>query len=365
MKSLLILCVLAAFASVTPAEEPMFRLGVNASFDDGNMRILEVNPEGPAGRLHNDETPRARLEAGDIIERVDGSGITSNDDLVGALNSSLDGYVALTVRDVNSGNSVLWYALATPTARNSYEQLRDTLRRGVRNKEVPMTEFFFNDGPQFASSNISSVIKPLGQDNDQMSGEDILRTTLIGVACIQQDAASSDPMNVFSNEAFASCDEILKAAFDQIASQGDQQQKRLLAQQAQSSVREILGKSMGDWARRNNKKLTEKATMPNMVSFNVKTPNGFVGVQVLLATDKAVQLKNGGFAVRPVDDAGRRFLSNNVRWTLLPAQNATAYGRYYYRFVKSVNGRLEPEAFDENRVVSITATPPNNELLFQ
>jgi hypothetical protein len=365
MKCLLVACILVAFASVANAEEPMFRLGVNASFDDGNMRILEVNPEGPAGKLHNDGTPRARLEAGDIIEKVDGNGITSYDDLVRSLNSSLDGYVALTVRDVNSGNSMLWYTMANPTARNSYEQLRDTLRRAVRNKEVPMTEFFFVGGPQFASSNISSVIKPLGQDNDQMSGEDILRTTLIGIACIQQDPSSSDPMNVFSKEAFANCDEILKAAFDQIASQGDQQQGRLLAMQAQARAREILGKSMGDWARRNNKKLFEEATMPKMVSFNVRTPKGFDGVQVLLAADKAVQLKNGGFPVRPVNDAGRRFLSNTVRWTPLPAQNATAYGRYYYRFVKSVNGRLEPEAFDENRVVLITSSPPNNELLFQ
>lgn len=365
MKTLLFTCILATFASVTLAEEPMFRLGVNASFDDANMRILEVNPEGPAGKLHNDGTPRARLEAGDIIERVDGNGITSYGDLVNALNSSLDGYVALTVRDVNSGNSLVWYTMATPTARNAYEQLRDTLRRGVRRKEVPMTEFFFNDGPEFASSNISSVIKPLGQDNEQMSGDDILRTTLIGVACIQQDPASSDAMNVFSKEAFNTCDEVLKDVVEQISLQGDQNQKRLLASQAQTKVREILGESMENWARRNNKRLTEKATIPNMVSLTVKTPDGFVGVQLLLAADKAVQLKNNGFTVRPVDNAGRQFLSKTARWSPTLMQNTTVYGRYYYRLVRAVGDGFQPEPFDENRVVTFTAAPPNNEWLFR
>lgn len=365
MKFNWVVICLCFLLSRSMAEEPMFRLGVNASFDDGVMRVLSVDPGGPGANLQNDKSSGARLEPNDIIEEVDGRPVRSYGDLVDILNRSSDGYVALTIRDINTGDSAVWYALAVPTASTQYELTRDAMRRAVRNREVPLTEFFFRDGPGIASSNITSVIRPIGQDSGEKSGEEVFRETLSGVACIQQHAASARPLNVFSREAFEQCDRLLGNAYGQMLMLGSTEDKRALAEGAQSEVLSILRASLFDWAERNGRKVVEKATTPNLVTFNVKVPDGYVGVQLLLASEKAVQLSSKGLAVRPVSESGRQFLSTAVTWESIPLQDARAYGRYYYRLIKVVDGRFKPEEFDENRSVVIKSAPPNNELFFQ
>jgi hypothetical protein len=80
------------------------------------MRVLRVFPGGPATRLMlaGPQRIRGTLEPGDIITHVDGRRIYSINDyyLAMYLSGGRSGRVRLRVRDVNSGRSFTWDAVA-------------------------------------------------------------------------------------------------------------------------------------------------------------------------------------------------------------------------------------------------------------
>jgi hypothetical protein len=360
--------LITSLFSLVCAEEPMFRLGVNASFEDGNMRIQQVAPEGAGSRLHNSEVPAARLEPGDVIEEVDGKPIASMDDLVNAMNSSEDGYLLLKIRDINSGNSSLWNTAATPTARNPYEQMRDTIRRAVRTKQLSFTPFVLSNlenNNQFAMSNLNSVLRPIVPGEENTNADEKFRRCLIGVTAVRQHEIDMGRNAVISEETLEQCDDILSETHSRLAETNFEEQKMEIIDSDIDEIYDVIKDRLIQWAEDNNLKYIEEATMPLLITFRVRTSIPEATVQVLLASEKVIRLSKQGLAVRPVDPAGRQFLDTSVNWTPLPPQNAQAYGRYYYRLVFLQNGQLQPTPFDENRVIVINQMAPSGEIFFQ
>jgi hypothetical protein len=347
--------VLSIGLSTIHADEPMFQLGVRATFDNRGMQVLSVVPQGPATRLSNKQFATASLESNDVIEQIDGKPIRSRDDLIGVLNASLDGYLTIRVRDGNSGRSSEWEITADPTAKTPYEFARDTYRRGVRAKLVPANAFVFRalNQNQFVMSNLGSVLNPLMPDRSEKDGKEQFKRLMIGVASVREHEASAQSGEVFTPRLFAACDEVLSSAYVDLNRTQDAQQQIQIAEEARKAVDRILRASMTQWCQRNGKKYVEEATVPRLVSFRVRASIPGARVDLLLAADKVLTLRNNNLRVRPVDDAGKRILDSSAPWQPLPPEEAAAYGRYYYRLVYHDGANLVSTPFDEQRLIVI------------
>ncbi len=83
-----------------------YNLKVKGVFTKDGLQLEEVDEEGPAHKLTNDDgSAQAYLEKGDIIREIDGKPIKSVDDYVKALNNASDhNKVKIKVRDVRTGD---------------------------------------------------------------------------------------------------------------------------------------------------------------------------------------------------------------------------------------------------------------------
>jgi hypothetical protein len=92
-----------------------YRLQITAEFTPNGMRVLSVDPNGPAAsltRVVNGQRYKGILDTGDVILAVDGMAIHTQDDYHAAMRASHNGRVRLTVRDVKTGQVAHWYAQA-------------------------------------------------------------------------------------------------------------------------------------------------------------------------------------------------------------------------------------------------------------
>jgi hypothetical protein len=128
------------------AEDLTLLLRIQANFDQRRMVITEVNPNGPAAKLRNDRFPRAVAEPGDVIEAIDGKAIATHEDFVEAMNSSLDGNLKLTIRNVNDGQSMDFWTQAEPKDKDPFSIMKDGYFRAVKTDSVPMSPFGLSIG---------------------------------------------------------------------------------------------------------------------------------------------------------------------------------------------------------------------------
>jgi S1-C subfamily serine protease len=85
--------------------ELKYCLKVKAYFDKDGMHLEEVDEDGPAMHLTNNDGNQVQLEKGDIIREVDGKAIKSVSDYVKAMNGALDhSKVKVKVKDVRTGD---------------------------------------------------------------------------------------------------------------------------------------------------------------------------------------------------------------------------------------------------------------------
>ena len=348
--------------------KPMFKLGVKANFDGDRMRILEVEQESPATNLHNEDRPRAKLNPDDVIEEVDGVPIKSHADLIRVLNLSPDGYVQLKVRDRSTGTIGLWHTGLKPTATSAYELLRDTYQRSVARDEVPRTELVLvgiKPGQGFVMSNLFSVLNPVFAKNDTANADERFRRLVVGVAEVERFATANPEIDVFSAESFRQCDEVLRSTFGQINTLVDEEQKLLAQTKAYQEIEATLRRQIDLAAEKLGKPHVQESNMPRLVPFKPKPLIDGATVELLLAAEKTLRLMREGHKVRPVDQAGQTFLDRSVAWTPLPADQAQAYGRYYYRLSYLEDGNVRLTPFDENRSVLINQVPPSGEIVFK
>jgi S1-C subfamily serine protease len=82
-------------------------LKVKGYFDDKGFHLEDVDSDGPAMRLSNNEGGNVQLEKGDTISEVDGKKIKSAQDYVKAMNGAADPKkVKIKVRDVRTGDEI-------------------------------------------------------------------------------------------------------------------------------------------------------------------------------------------------------------------------------------------------------------------
>lgn len=368
MRILLTALFAVSVLSSATADDAMFQIGVKATYDGGTMQVIEVNPNGPGARLQNDQVPQARLEPRDVIEEIDGQPIRSDEDLVRVMNDSLDGYLSLKVLDVRTGQSSVWRTSATPLAATPYRLMRDTLKRAVRTNQIPMTKFVFTElqnNRQIVMSNLHSVLEPVFPDQDAVTADEKYRRLLVGALAVEQYEETSPPLSVFTKETFADCDAELEQTFNELADLENEERKMVLATEAVSRINEILKNVIEDWSEKNGYRYLEEATMPLLVTFQVRSSIPGATVQVMLFAEKVLRLSRQGFPVRPVDQNGQQYLDTVANWTPLTAPDARAYGRYYYRLVYLQDGQFRATPFDENRVIIISQMPANGEIFFQ
>jgi S1-C subfamily serine protease len=91
-----------------------YYIQVKGAFDDDGFTLSTVEPGGPATMLTNDDgNVVAALEAGDVIQEVDGKAVKSPKDYAKAMNDAKDRTkIKVKVKDVNSGNSMEFYLSA-------------------------------------------------------------------------------------------------------------------------------------------------------------------------------------------------------------------------------------------------------------
>jgi S1-C subfamily serine protease len=90
-----------------------YSLKVKGYFAKDGYHIEEVDDDGPAATLSDDNGNMAKLEKGDIIVTVDGKAVKSADDYVKAMNGAADhAKTKIKVKDVNTGNDQEFYANA-------------------------------------------------------------------------------------------------------------------------------------------------------------------------------------------------------------------------------------------------------------
>jgi S1-C subfamily serine protease len=90
-----------------------YYIQVKGAFDDDGFTLETVEPGGPATMLTNDDGIVAALEAGDVIQEVDGKAVKSPKDYAKAMNDAKDHTkIKVKVKDVNSGNSMEFYVSA-------------------------------------------------------------------------------------------------------------------------------------------------------------------------------------------------------------------------------------------------------------
>jgi hypothetical protein len=88
-----------------------YNLKVKGVFTKDGLKLDEIDEDGPAHKLTNDEGTPAYLEPGDVIREIDGKAIKSADDYVKALNGASDHEkVKIKVRDVRTGDDQVFYA---------------------------------------------------------------------------------------------------------------------------------------------------------------------------------------------------------------------------------------------------------------
>jgi S1-C subfamily serine protease len=82
-----------------------YNLKVKGFFDKDGLHLEEVDEDGPAFKLSNNDGATVMLEKGDIIKEIDGKAIKSAADYVKALNDASDhSKVKVKVKDVRTGD---------------------------------------------------------------------------------------------------------------------------------------------------------------------------------------------------------------------------------------------------------------------
>jgi len=349
------LCIALFFvANIFAAEEATLRLRVQADFQNRRMEIVSVDPNGPAANLSNNETPLASLEQGDVIESIDGLRITNRDDLVLALNRSVDGELRLSVKNVQNGQVADWWTSAEPTGRDQYSIARDACLRAIRSKSVPDPGFSITISENAVSSTVSTTLAPIRK---MTTSSESLQYLMIGLISIRDNETAR---KIISDDVFERCDSKLSSYYEQFLSTNDRQTQDSVANDAVKDIQSIIKGAITEWASRSNRKVFEKATVTELTQFRVQSEVAGASVQLMAVADKVITLSRlGNESIGRPSENGLVALNQSERWTTLPIENARAYGTYYYRFINGAS--QEPlNEFSQIRKITITPTVPVN-----
>ena len=335
-------------------EDATLLLRVRADFQNGEMVITDIDPNGPAARLSNAEIPMASLEAGDVVEAIDGARITNHDSLVAALNRSVDGYVRVSVRNVQNGQVVDFWTDAQPTGQTPYAIARDACLRAVRSNSVAVQQLGFKVTDQLVMSMLSSTLKPI--TNHKPSADEKFRNLMVGLIAIRDDRAF---VETIGTDVFQTCDAKMEDFFERLSGASDPVQENAIADDAIASIRTVLNDAITDFAKRTNRKTVEKATAPQQVYFRVQCDISGASVQLMTVADKVITLAKRDDSIGNPSENAIAILNQSQRWITLPQENAGAYGRFYYRFVNG-NATKPLTDFNPERIITITPTAPVN-----
>lgn len=341
-------------ASVALADEPTLRLSVQADFQSGRMAIVGVDPNGPAARISNNQFPTASLEPGDEIAAIDGVRIRNFSDMVSTMNQSVDGHVKLSVRNVQNGEVIDWWAYAEPTANTPYSIARDACLRAVRSNGVPVPNFRFHVTAAYVSSTLGSALEPIL--DDEPSPDEKIRNLMVGLVVVHDNNQFVEAVGA---DVFRACDMTMEGYFSQLANANSLAEENAIAGKAVEEVQARLQNEVAEWAARTNRKFAYEATMPELVRFRVQCDVFGASVQIMTVADKVITLAKFNESINSPSPNALAILNQSTRWNTLPQENATGFGRYYYRFVNG--SAVSPlTEFNSSRLITITPNTPVN-----
>lgn len=347
--------VMTSWSSSIVADELTLVLRVQANFDQGKMVIDDVNPNGPAAKLRNNQFSRARAEPGDVIVAIDGNPIASHDDFVEAMNNSIDGNLKLTIRNWKDGKSSDFWTQAEPKDKEPFLVMKGGYFRAVKTDSIPTSKFVLSIGDNNIATTIGSTLSPIL--SEEPTPEEQYRNLIVGYVQIQQDKNAA---KIFDDQTYRQCDEVLRSSMQRLFMADSELEKRKISEASVSGVLDILRQKLTKFAEQNGKTVIEEATTPKQVVFRPLPEVNSASVQIMHVADKVLTLLRLRIPVdQPLNAAAINHLNSSIHWKTLPVDNASAYGRYYYRFV---NGDATPPLtdFEDSRQITITPSTPVN-----
>jgi hypothetical protein len=358
--------LLALCGTTAQSQQPTLRAGLSLEFGSNGAKVVDVEPNGPGTNLFNEAQSGARLERGDLIGAVDGRPVRSEEDWKDIVERSGDGVLSLSIRDVNSGNIVVWSLQARPTATSTFDIAFDAFRRGIRGDSIPYTPFVFDEKENYVMSNLNSVLTPVYGSDDSATPQTKFERLMTGVAAIDVFSKDNPERTPISEDVLTRCRELLAEAEPRIRELPTEDKVRIQAE-VSNQCYELLLNEIDRWARNKQLRHVQEATLPRQIAFRAISSVPGATVQLLLTSEKVLRLKTQGYPVRPVDPNGMQYLAQSVTWRPLPQppEEATAYGKYYYRFVYSEAGNTVVTPFNEQQIITINAAPQTGEIYFQ
>jgi hypothetical protein len=159
------------------------------------------------------------------------------------------------------------------------------------------------------------------------------------------------------SEVYVRAESIVENAAASISADSNAELAELIAENAQTAVIDEFRVAFQFYAARNGKQFREENRYgAGFFLFRPITMPKSMTVEVIPSADvKLVLLRNPSKTPAEIDQ-----LSG---WTPLPAEDASIYGRFYYR-VRNPASRQLLFGYDRNKWIVVIAKPPNGEILF-
>lgn len=239
----------------------------------------------------------------------------------------------------------------------TYAEFKKVCQDCLAKKSVPYVEVRIDIRGNKIAANVELVVAPSMMMGDtQQNPIATLRETQVGIEALRNFANKLERRKAFWGPYLNTAEVVMASALGELQKpQLNLDEKTRLAEQTQHKVVRLFGRAIQTYAKANGLHQVAEAPAPPMVHFKVEARPSDRTVELILEGDY-ILWKHG------ILGAGTASIDDSMLWKPLPPDEVSTYGVFYYRLVRTENGKKVSDRFDLRRKRDITT--PQETIVF-